>query len=235
MQDFDFVAGETVLVDKPLEWTSFGVVKKLRWEMKVKKVGHAGTLDPLATGLLILCTGKSTKTIDQIQGKIKEYEGEMVIGATTASYDLETEVENQVDISHITEQNILDLLPQFTGKIMQVPPMHSAIKVNGVRVYKHARKGKEVKIDPREVEISELEITKIDFPKIQFRMVCSKGTYVRSFVKDFGDALGVGAYMSGLRRTKIGEYDVKDAKSVEEWIEVIREWRSNQEEEENSK
>lgn len=232
MQDFDFVAGETILVDKSLTWTSFGVVKKLRWEMKVKKVGHAGTLDPLATGLLILSTGKKTKTIDQIQGKIKEYEGEMVIGATTASVDLETEVENQVDIDHITEEDAYKLLPQFTGKIMQVPPMHSAIKVDGVRVYKHARKGKEVKIDPREIEINELEITKIDFPKIQFRMVCSKGTYVRSFVRDFGEALGVGAYMSALRRTKIGEFDVKDAKTVDEWIETIRDWRSKQETEE---
>ncbi|OHX67980.1 tRNA pseudouridine(55) synthase TruB [Flammeovirga pacifica] len=233
MKDFDFAAGETVLVDKPLEWTSFGVVKKLRWEMKVKKVGHAGTLDPLATGLLILCTGKSTKTIDQIQGQIKEYEGEMVIGQTTPSHDLETEVDSESDISHITEENIHALLPQFTGKIMQVPPMHSAIKVDGVRVYKHARKGKEVKIDPREIEIMELEVTKIDLPKIQFRMVCSKGTYVRSFVRDFGKELGVGAYMSALRRTKIGDYSVEEAKSVEEWIEVIREWRASKEEEEN--
>ncbi|NLR90005.1 tRNA pseudouridine(55) synthase TruB [Flammeovirga agarivorans] len=229
MKDFDFAAGETVLVDKPLEWTSFGVVKKLRWEMKVKKVGHAGTLDPLATGLLILCTGKSTKTIDQIQGKIKEYEGEMVIGQTTPSHDLETEVDSEADISHITEDDIYNLLPKFTGKIMQVPPMHSAIKVDGVRVYKHARKGKEVKIDPREIEIKELEITNIDFPRIQFRMVCSKGTYVRSFVRDFGKELGVGAYMSALRRTKIGEYSVEDAKSVDEWIEVIQNWREKKE------
>ncbi|MEH0155320.1 tRNA pseudouridine(55) synthase TruB [Limibacter armeniacum] len=223
LEDFDFAGGEVLLFDKPYKWTSFDVVNKVRYKVKVKKVGHAGTLDPLATGLLILCTGKMTKQIQFIQAEEKEYIGQMVIGQTTPSHDLETEVENEQDISHITVENLHELLPRFTGKIQQIPPAHSAIKVNGKRAYSAARQGKEIKLDPREVEIRELEIINVDFPKVDFRMVCSKGTYVRSFVRDFGEALGAGAYMSALKRTRIGEYKLEDAYQLEEFIDIIQE------------
>ncbi|GAA4825660.1 tRNA pseudouridine(55) synthase TruB [Algivirga pacifica] len=221
-EDFDFAAGEVLLIDKPYEWTSFDVVNKVRYAVKVKKVGHAGTLDPLATGLLILCTGKMTKQIQYIQAEEKEYVGQMVIGETRPSVDMETEVDSTTDYSHITEEDVRKLLPEFTGLIQQIPPAHSAVKVGGKRAYNAAREGKEIKIDPREVEIKELEILHIDFPTIDFRMVCSKGTYVRSFVRDFGEKLGVGAYMSGLRRTRIGEHKLTDAYALDKFIEMIK-------------
>lgn len=221
-KEFDFQAGEVLLFDKPLRWTSFDVVGKVRNTIKVKKVGHAGTLDPLATGLLIVCTGKMTKQIEGIQGAEKEYVGQMVLGQTTPSCDLETEVSEAVDISHLTEADLMALLPRFTGTVMQVPPAHSAIKVNGKRAYESARKGQEIELQARPVEIRELELTRIELPVVEFRMSCSKGTYVRSFVRDFGDALGVGAYMSALCRTRIGEYRLQDAYSLPEFIDLMR-------------
>lgn len=208
--------GRLLLIDKPLQWTSFDVVNKLRYRLKMKKVGHAGTLDPLATGLLLICTGKMTKKIEQYMGLEKEYTGTFVIGQTTPSYDLETEVSEQKDISHITEDQLSDATKNLTGKISQLPPMHSAIKIGGKRAYEFARKGKEIELQPREVEISEFEITDIRLPEVKFRIVCSKGTYIRSIARDFGKALGVGAYLSQLCRTRIGPYLLEDAVTAEE-------------------
>ena len=209
-----YLEGKVLLIDKPLKWTSFDMVKKVRWLTKIMKVGHAGTLDPLATGLLIICTGKYTKQINDYMGMPKEYTGSMVLGATTASYDLEQEPENFKsieDIEAITEFAILEATKQFIGTILQMPPQHSAIKKDGKRLYESARQGIEVKVDPRQITIQEFEITKINLPNIEFRVLCSTGTYIRSLVHDFGQALGVGAYMSGLRRTKIGTFNVEDA------------------------
>jgi len=194
-----------------LNWTSFDMVKKVRWLTKIMKVGHAGTLDPLATGLLIICTGKFTKQINEFMGMQKEYTGSLVLGATTASYDLEQEPENFKSIEAITASAIQDATKQFIGTILQMPPQHSAIKKDGKRLYESARQGIEVKVDPRQITIEEFEITKIDLPNVEFRVLCSTGTYIRSLVHDFGQALGVGAYMSGLRRTKIGTFNVEDA------------------------
>lgn len=207
--------GRVILIDKPLEWTSFDVVKKLRYKLKVKKIGHAGTLDPLATGLLILCTGKKTKTIEQIQSQEKEYTGTFMLGATTPSFDLETEPEDPKDISQLTETAIHDATSGFKGFIQQIPPKFSAVKVDGKRAYKHARAGKDVEIKPRTVEIKEFEITRIDLPEVDFRVVCSKGTYIRSLANDFGQALHVGAYLSALRRTRIGDYKIEAAETIE--------------------
>jgi tRNA pseudouridine55 synthase len=209
-----YLEGKVLLIDKPLKWTSFDMVKKVRWLTKIMKVGHAGTLDPLATGLLIICTGKYTKQINDYMGMPKEYTGSMVLGATTASYDLEQEPENFKsieDIEAITEFAILEATKQFIGTILQMPPQHSAIKKDGKRLYESARQGIEVKVDPRQITIEQFEIIKIDLPNIEFRVLCSTGTYIRSLVHDFGQALGVGAYMSGLRRTKIGTFNVEDA------------------------
>ncbi len=205
-----------LLVDKPYEWTSFDVVKKLRYGLKVKKIGHAGTLDPLATGLLILCTGKMTKQIESFQAQEKEYVGTFVIGAITPSYDLETEIGDQKDISHITTGNIEEVVKTLTGEISQIPPIFSAIKVNGKRAYKSARKGEDVKLKPRDVVVKEFELTKINLPEIHFRIVCSKGTYIRSLARDLGEGLGVGAYMSALCRTRIGDFSLSDAKTIEQ-------------------
>lgn len=219
---FDFLLGEVLLIDKPYTWSSFDAVRKIRNTIKIKKIGHAGTLDPLATGLLILCTGKKTKEIDQYQAAEKEYTGEMVIGATTPSVDLETEPENFKDFSQITAEQIIATTEDFKGQISQVPPMYSAINIDGKRAYEHARKGVEKVIEPRQVEIKEFEITGIELPKIQFRIVCSKGTYIRSLVRDFGDKLGVGAYMSALVRTRIGQFKLEDAWSVEDLVAEIK-------------
>lgn len=205
-----------LLVNKPLRWTSFDVVRKLRYKLKIKKIGHAGTLDPLATGLLILCTGKMTKRIDEFQAQEKEYTGRFVIGQTTPSNDLETEVSSPADISHITKEQIYDATKRFIGVIDQVPPMHSAIFVDGKRAYELARKGKQVELKSRQVTISEFEITAIELPSISFRVVCSKGTYIRSLARDFGEALGVGAYLAELCRTRIGAFRLEDAKHIEE-------------------
>jgi tRNA pseudouridine55 synthase len=211
-----FLEGKVLLIDKPLQWTSFDMVKKVRWLTKIMKVGHAGTLDPLATGLLIICTGKYTKQINDYMGMTKEYTGSLVLGATTASYDLEQEPENFKSIDAITASQILETTNQFIGTIFQMPPQHSAIKKDGKRLYESARQGIEVKVDPRQITIETFEITKIDLPTIEFRVVCSTGTYIRSLVHDFGQALGVGAYMSGLRRTKIGDFNVVDAMQWED-------------------
>ncbi len=219
----DYKNGKVLLIDKPLEWTSFQVVNKLRWHIrkafKIKKikVGHAGTLDPLATGLLIICTGKETKNITEYQGQIKEYTGTFVIGATTPSYDLETEINETFSIKHITEELLRKTCEQFIGKIQQKPPMFSAIKKDGKRLYELARKGETTEIQSREIEITDFEITKIDLPNVEFRVVCSKGTYIRSLAYDFGQALNSGAYLSVLRRTKIGNFSVENAMSIEDF------------------
>ncbi len=207
-----------LLINKPLEWTSFDVVKKLRGILKIKKIGHAGTLDPLATGLLILCTGKMTKRIDTFQAQEKEYTGKMILGQTTPSYDLETAPTSPQDISGITEQMIQDVASKFTGTIAQVPPLHSAVKVDGKRAYKLARAGSEAKLKAREITIMEFEITHINLPEVGFRVVCTKGTYIRSLVHDVGQALGVGAYLSELCRTRIGDFLLKDAQTLEELV-----------------
>lgn len=209
-------AGQLLLLNKPLGWTSFDVVNKLRYKLKIKKIGHAGTLDPLATGLLIICTGRMTKQIESYMGLEKEYTGTFVIGQTTPSYDLETEVTEPVDISSVTQESILNASKSLTGKISQLPPTHSAIKIGGKRAYKFARQGKEVELKPREVEVSEFEITSVALPMINFRIVCSKGTYIRSLARDLGESLGVGAYLSQLCRTRIGSFKLEDAVSVDD-------------------
>lgn len=214
--------GEVLLIDKPLTWTSFDVVKKLKFAGKFKKIGHAGTLDPLATGLLILCTGKMTKQIDSFQAQEKEYSGTFVLGKTTPSIDLETAFDEEFPIEHINETVLQEALSKFQGKILQIPPIYSAIQVNGKRLYELARKGKtdaDIEIKSREVEISKFEIDSSNFPEISFTVVCSKGTYIRSLVRDFGLACQSGAYLSSLRREKIGEFDVKNALTIQEFIE----------------
>ena len=222
-----FLEGKVLLLDKPIGWTSFNMVQKVRHLTKVAKVGHAGTLDPLATGLLIICTGKFTKQINTYMGMTKEYTGSMVIGATTPTYDLESDPENFQSIDHITEEQIKDATRQFIGEILQMPPQHSAIKKDGKRLYESARQGIEVKVDPRPITIESFEITHIQLPQIDFKVVCSTGTYIRSLVKDFGDALGVGAYMCALRRTKIGAFNVDDAMQWENLQKDIEQLLAN--------
>jgi tRNA pseudouridine55 synthase len=204
------------LINKPYNWTSFDVVNKLRSVLKIKKIGHAGTLDPLATGLLIICTGKLTKQIDSFMGFEKEYTGTFVLGQTSPSHDLETELSEKSDISHVTEEMIQEAAKQLTGKIHQLPPLHSAIKIGGKRAYSYARKGKEINLSPRLVEVSEFTITKVSLPQIEFKIVCSKGTYIRSLVRDIGQIIGVGAYLSQLCRTRIGSYRLEDSIQIEE-------------------
>ena len=222
---FDFAAGEVLLVDKPLEWTSFDVVGKLRNSMKPQKikVGHAGTLDPLASGLLIICTGKFTKRIDSFQAEDKEYTGIITLGATTPSYDLETAIDQTFDYSHLSEQDIYDTALKFTGELAQYPPAHSAIKINGERVYEKARRGEEVELKARHITVSNFAIEKIDWPAVHFRINCSKGTYIRSLAHDFGKALGIGAHLSALRRTKSGDFHVDNAWQLPDLVEKIRE------------
>jgi len=214
--------GRVLLINKPYEWTSFDAVNKLRYKLKMKKIGHAGTLDPLATGLLIICTGKMTKRIEEFMGLEKEYTGTFVLGASTPSHDLETEVDAQHDISGLTEEAIRTATQPFTGKISQLPPMHSAIRVGGKRAYEFARKGQEVELKPREVEVSVFEITSIELPNVDFRIVCSKGTYIRSIARDFGKALGVGAYLSALCRTRIGSFSLANAQQLDDIPESTR-------------
>lgn len=224
MTEEDFKNGQVLLIDKPLDWTSFQVVNKLRWHIRQKfsikkiKVGHAGTLDPLATGLLVICTGKFTKKINEYQGQIKEYTGEFTLGATTPSYDLESEIDQTFPTEHISEELIQTTTKQFIGEIDQVPPIFSALKKDGKRLYELAREGKTTEIASRKISIEEFEITKIDFPKVNFRVVCSKGTYIRSLAYDFGKALDSGAHLSALRRTKIGEFSVEDGVTIDEFI-----------------
>lgn len=209
---FNFEQGETLLVNKPLDWTSFDVVNKIRYSSGIRKVGHAGTLDPRASGLLIVCIGrKATRQIDTYQGFDKVYEGSFYLGARTASFDAETEILETFDISHITAEDIVKKSQTFLGVSQQVAPIYSALKVNGTPMYKSARKGIAVKPKTRMVRIEAFDITKIELPYIHFRIHCGKGTYIRSIANDLGEALGVGAYLASLRRTKIGEFDVKDA------------------------
>ena len=216
----DYLEGQVILIDKPLTWSSFQAVNKLKYILKRKydlpkkfKIGHAGTLDPLATGLLIICTGKFTKKITEIQAQAKEYTGTITVGATTPSYDLETEVDATFPTEQITEASILETTKQFLGEIDQKPPVFSAIKKDGKRLYEHARAGEEVEIAFRKTTIYEFEITRIALPEIDFRVTCSKGTYIRSLAFDFGKALLSGGYLSALRRTKIGDYSVKNGVS----------------------
>ncbi len=222
-----FLEGKVLLIDKPLNWTSFQAVNKIRWHIKQRfkikkiKVGHAGTLDPLATGLLIICCGKETKNINTYQGQKKEYIGTFTIGATTPSYDLETEVDKTYPTDHISETSVKETTQQFIGTIQQKPPIFSAIKKDGKRLYELARKGETTEIKSREVTISEFEITNINFPKVDFRVVCSKGTYIRSLAYDFGLALNSGAHLSALRRTKIGNFSVDNSLTIDGFIESL--------------
>ncbi len=217
-----FEQGQVLLINKPLEWTSFDVVRKIRSQIKIKKVGHAGTLDPLATGLLILCTGKFTKRINEYMAKEKEYTGHIILGATTPTYDLESEPINQLPYEHITEQDIRQTTNQFIGEILQVPPAHSAIKIDGKRVYELARKGIDVVIEPRKITIKEFDITSINLPKIGFKVVCTTGTYIRSLANDFGKTLGCGGYLSSLCRTRIGEFTIDQSMTMEQASEFIK-------------
>lgn len=210
------------MIDKPLTWTSFDVVKKLRYALKVKKIGHAGTLDPLATGLLLIGTGKFTKKLNELQGLDKVYEGVITIGKTTPSYDLETEFDSIKDASHVTEEELINAAAKLTGSISQIPPAHSAVKVNGERAYKKARKNEAVKLDPRQVIIHSFDITKVEGDNIHFRIACTKGTYIRTMAKDFGELLGVGGHLSALRRTKIGDYSVEDAHQLDEFVNQMK-------------
>lgn len=223
----DFLNGQILLIDKPLEWSSFQAVNALKWAIRKKfdlkkiKIGHAGTLDPLATGLLIICTGKFTKKIPEFQGQVKEYTGTFTLGATTPSYDLETEVDQTYSTEQLTEVAIKEATNQFLGEIDQVPPIFSALKKDGKRLYELAREGKDVEIKSRKIEILEFEITRIALPEVDFRVVCSKGTYIRSLAHDFGKALGSGAYLSALRRTKIGDFNVNNATSPKVFKESL--------------
>jgi tRNA pseudouridine55 synthase len=212
-----FEEGKVLLINKPLRWTSFDAVRKIRNLIGVKKVGHAGTLDPLATGLLIICTGKFTKKLNEYMAQEKEYTGTFTLGATTPTYDLESEPVNFRSTSSVSEEDIKKATLPFTGEIMQVPPAHSAIKIDGTRVYELARQGKEVKIEPRKITIKQFEIINIELPVVHFRVVCSTGTYIRSLANDFGKALGCGAYLSSLCRTRIGEFKLCDALTIEEF------------------
>jgi tRNA pseudouridine55 synthase len=223
-----FESGQVLLIDKPLEWTSFDVIRKVRNLIKIKKVGHAGTLDPLATGLLILCTGKFTKRINEYMAQEKEYTGTFTLGAITPTYDLESEPQDFKPYEHITGQDIRNAAQQFIGEIQQLPPAHSAIKVDGKRLYELARQGKEVKLEPRNVRITEFEITNIQLPVVSFRVVCSTGTYIRSLAQDMGAALQCGAYLSSLCRTRIGAFALNEAKTMEEAERWIREQLQHQ-------
>ena len=223
----DFISGEIIGIDKPLGWTSFDAVKRLRGaiqrrlHLKKFKVGHAGTLDPLATGVLIICTGRATRRIEELQSGDKEYIATIRLGATTPSYDLETEIDQEYPWEHITREQIEATLPRFTGRIMQVPPVFSAVKVDGKRAYNLARKGKEVELKAKPLEIKEMELLDCDFPEITLRIVCSKGTYIRALARDLGEALGSGAHLTGLRRTRVGMIPITSCMSVDEAVERI--------------
>lgn len=217
---YDFVAGEVLLIDKPLTWTSFDVVKKIRNTLRIKKIGHAGTLDPLASGLLILCTGKFTKSIDQIQAQEKEYTGTITIGQTTPSYDLETPVSESKTISHITRDDLEAAAQKFVGTIEQIPPIYSAIWVAGKRAYDLARNGQVAEIKPRTITINSFKITAVEGAVVSFKVICTKGTYIRSLAHDFGQELGCGAHLSSLVRTRIGEYKLEDALTIEDIQEI---------------
>lgn len=223
----DFKNGQILLVNKPLNWTSFQVVNKLRWAIRKRyglkkiKVGHAGTLDPLATGLLVICTGKLTKTISELQAQSKEYTGTICLGATTPSFDLETEIDRTWAIDHISEEMIHNATHNFTGTIQQLPPIFSAVKQGGERLYEKARRGEQVELKTRKVEIHSFEITRIDMPEVDFRVSCSKGTYIRSLAADFGRHLDSGAHLTALCRTKSGDFDLGQAETIEAFMERL--------------
>ena len=225
---FNFIEGELLLIDKPLEWTSFDVVNYIRsflrktYDLKKLKVGHAGTLDPLATGLLIICTGKMTKRIDEYQGMDKVYVGQMKLGATTPSFDKETEEDNHFDISGLAEEELLKTTEKFLGEIDQIPPLYSAIKIDGKRAYEHARKKEKKEIKARQVTIHEFKLLNIALPLIDFYVKSSKGTYIRSLARDFGESLNSGAYLTQLRRTQIGEFNVNNAWSLDSFREAVK-------------
>lgn len=223
----DFITGEIIAIDKPLKWTSFDVVKRVRGAIQRRmslrrfKVGHAGTLDPLATGVLLICTGRATRSIESLQNGSKEYVAKIALGATTPSYDLETEVNATYPTDHITEAMVRDVLPKFTGRIMQVPPIFSAVKVEGKRAYQYAREGDEVKLKAKPLEISELELLHFSPTEIEVRIVCSKGTYIRALARDLGEALHSGAHLTALRRTRVGNHDLTRTHTLEEALHRI--------------
>lgn len=223
----DFISGEIIGIDKPLGWTSFDAVKRIRGaiqrrlQVKKFKVGHAGTLDPLATGVLIICTGRSTKRIDELQSGDKEYVATLRIGATTPSFDLETEIDREMPWEHITREDVVRILPQFTGRIMQVPPVFSAVKIDGKRAYSFARKGKDVELKAKPLEIKELELLDFQPPSLTIRIVCTKGTYIRALARDLGESLGCGAHLTALRRTRVGKVRIEDCLQVNEAVEKI--------------
>ena len=226
-KDFDFIQGEILVLNKPLDWTSFDLVQKVRnmlcrlMKIKKLKIGHAGTLDPKATGVMVLCSGKSTKQIDEIQADEKEYIAVVKLGATTPSYDLETEENEHFDTSHITKELVEQILPLFVGSIEQVPPAYSAIKVNGKRAYQFARKGKEIELKSKTLVIKEIELLRFEMPEIELRIVCSKGTYIRALARDIGIRLNSGAYLTGLQRTRIGEYTLEQSLNLDELAEML--------------
>ena len=226
-KDFDFAQGELLLINKPFKWTSFDVVGKIRNSLKPLKlkVGHAGTLDPLATGLLIICTGKLTKQIDSFQAQEKEYTGTLTLGATTPSFDLETAIDQTFDISNISEDDVFGATESFVGEITQFPPAHSAVKVNGERLYVKARLGEEVELRPRFVTVTSFEITSVNLPEVDFKIVCSKGTYIRSLVSDFGKKLNNGAHLSKLTRTRSGDFLLDNAYEVADLVSHLKELR----------
>ena len=223
----DFISGEIIGIDKPLGWTSFDAVKRLRGaiqrRLRVKKfkVGHAGTLDPLATGVLIVCTGRATRRIETLQNGTKEYVAEITLGATTPSFDLETEVDATYPWEHITEEKIREILPRFIGRVMQVPPVFSAVKVDGKRAYNLARKGKDIELAAKPLEIKEIEILGYDAPRLTLRIVCSKGTYIRALARDIGEALGSGGHLTALRRTRVGDITIDDCLTVDKAVDII--------------
>lgn len=223
----DFISGEIIGIDKPLGWTSFDAVKRIRGEIQRRlnvkkfKVGHAGTLDPLATGVLIICTGRATREIERLQSGTKEYIATLRLGATTPSFDLETEIDEEFPFDHITEDMVRDLLPRFTGQIMQVPPVYSAVKVDGKRAYKYARKGKEVELKAKPLVIEKLEMLPSELPELKLRIVCSKGTYIRALTRDIGSALGSGAHLTALSRTRVGDISLEDCMTVDQAVAAI--------------
>ena len=222
MEENNFEEGKVLLIDKPLHWTSFDVVRKIRNLIRIKKVGHAGTLDPLATGLLIVCTGRYTKKINEYMAQEKEYTGCITIGGVTPTFDLESEQQVFKPSDHFSDAEILNTTKKFTGEILQVPPIHSAIKQQGKAVYLKARRGEEVILEPRKITIHAFEITQINLPQVHFKVVCTTGTYIRSLANDFGAALGCGGYLSELRRTRIGNFTAQDAMTIDQFQESFK-------------
>ncbi len=222
LSNIDFAEGCVIPVDKDLNWTSFDVVSKIRNTLPVRKVGHAGTLDPLATGLVIVCVGKYTKRLGELMGQEKEYSGTFTLGHSTPSYDLETALEFCADPSNVTNEEIIEATKQFCGQILQIPPIYSAVKIDGERAYKKARKKEAAILNPRPVEVKVFEITRVELPIVHFSLICSKGTYVRSIAHDLGQELGVGAHLSSLRRTRIGDYKVESAWKVQNFVSSYR-------------